>query len=74
MKFGRSEPNGGKMAAKKWLFVLRDTVKSRFFVTGQIGMKFRQNMSVGVLYRTLIEKFRKILIIFIHWSDKTSSK
>jgi len=49
-------------------------VKSRFFVTGQIGMKFRQNMSVGVLYRTLIEKFRKILIIFIHWSDKTSSK
>jgi len=47
--------NGGE---KVGVFV-RNTMQSHFFVTGQIGMKFRQKPSIGVLYRTLIEKFRK---------------
>ena len=46
--------NGDK---KVGIFVMgRPTMNSHFFVTGQIGMKFVQMTSVGVFYRTLIEK------------------
>jgi len=37
-------------------------MKSHFFVTGHISMKFRQKTSIGVLCRTLVEEFRKFFL------------
>jgi len=47
LKFWRNEmQNGGE---KGECFVT-GTINSHFFVTGQIGMKFGQKTSIGVLY------------------------
>ena len=46
--------NGGE----KWVFCSGYN-KLICFVTGQIGMKFGKNTSIGVLYWTLIEEFWK---------------
>jgi len=50
LKFGRPGPKGRKMVAIKVSDVVGDTMKSHFFVTGQIDMKFGQKTSVDVLY------------------------
>jgi len=40
------------MAAKRWVSFVTGagTMTSHFFVTGQIGIKFGQKASIGVLY------------------------
>jgi len=46
------------MAAKEVdVYFVQNTMKSHFFVTGQISMKFWQKTSIGVLYGTLTEEF-----------------
>jgi len=47
------------MAGRKVDFFVRNTLKWHFFVMRQTGIKFRQKMSIGVLYRTLMEEFPK---------------
>jgi len=58
LKLWRRGPNGRKMAAKGGCFVA-GRIKLFFFVTGQIGMKFRQAKSVNRC-PLLIEKNLKI--------------
>jgi len=48
------------MAAKKVGVFLTGTMKLFFSVTGQIGMKFGEKTSIGVLYLNLNRRILKI--------------
>jgi len=46
---------GAQNGGERGCFVT-GTMNSSFFVTRQVGVKFRQKTSIGVLYLTLIEE------------------
>jgi len=45
--WAKGAQNGGE---KRWVFFVTGAMKLFFSVTGQIGMKFGQKTSFGVLY------------------------
>jgi len=57
-KFGRAVPKGHKMVVKKWMFLVRNA----FYCNGTDRHGIPARTPIDVLYRTLIEEFRKFFI------------